>query len=190
MDTQPKSPASVNPRQRNARLLERLLESSAARLRAQAARNATSEADAEDALQEACLAFLRHYEGPEEDSIPLRWMLLVTKRCAWALGSRGRREAPSFEAGLPAGTEAQAGPLCPQRRGPVELAELEAELSERRSQLARLKPDERRAILAVALGYSYAEVCERFAWSYTKANRCLAEGRAALRAMAEEGPLD
>ncbi len=50
-----------------------------------------------------------------------------------------------------------------------------------RSHLAALKRDERRALSLLALGYSYSEICELTEWSYTKVNRCLAEGRAALR---------
>jgi DNA-directed RNA polymerase specialized sigma24 family protein len=181
MDAQPKSPTPVNHSERNGRLLDQLLARSVSRLRAQATRNAANSADAEDALQDACLQFLRFYRGPADLEVALPWLMLVTKRCAWALGRHGRREAPHFEAGLPAGTPEQAGTLCPCRRGPEELAELDAELSARWRMLERLKPDERRAILAFALGYSYAEICERFSWSRTKANRCLVEGRAALR---------
>jgi DNA-directed RNA polymerase specialized sigma24 family protein len=33
----------------------------------------------------------------------------------------------------------------------------------------------------LALGYSYREIAERQGWTYTKVNRCVAEGRAALR---------
>jgi DNA-directed RNA polymerase specialized sigma24 family protein len=44
-----------------------------------------------------------------------------------------------------------------------------------------LKANERIAIVLQAEGYSYAEICEMLGWSYTKVNRCLAEGRAKLR---------
>jgi len=44
-----------------------------------------------------------------------------------------------------------------------------------------LKRDERRALSLLAFGYSYREICEQTGWSYTKVNRCLAEGRATLR---------
>jgi DNA-directed RNA polymerase specialized sigma24 family protein len=47
--------------------------------------------------------------------------------------------------------------------------------------LRRLKPDERRALVLKAEGFSYAEICELNGWTYTKVNRCLAEGRARLR---------
>ena len=55
-----------------------------------------------------------------------------------------------------------------------------------RSHLAKLKPSERRALSLLALGYSYREICEQTGWSYTKVNRCLAEGRAALRELAND----
>jgi DNA-directed RNA polymerase specialized sigma24 family protein len=46
------------------------------------------------------------------------------------------------------------------------------------------KPDHARALMARTLGWRYAEICEAFGWSYTKTNRCVTEGRAALRAAA------
>ena len=46
--------------------------------------------------------------------------------------------------------------------------------------LAQLKPQEIRALLLRAEGYSYAEICEITGWSYAKVNRCLTEGRQAL----------
>ena len=186
MDAQPKSRASVKNEERNARLLEELLVVSGPALRRQAQRNAASEADGEDALQEACVRFLRHYEGPAEQADALPWLLLVVKRCAWRIGRELHRMAPSFESGVAEGSGAEAM-LCNARRGPAELAEVEAELSARWEQLGRLKRDERRAIVLVALGYSYEEICERYGWTHTKVNRCLVEGRAALREMTGEG---
>ena len=55
--------------------------------------------------------------------------------------------------------------------------------------LAELKPDERLAIVLQAQGYSYAEIGELCGWTYTKVNRCLAEGRARLRLGGLPGPL-
>ena len=46
--------------------------------------------------------------------------------------------------------------------------------------LARLKPQEVRCLVLKAEGYSYEEICERTSFSYTKVNRCLAEGRRAF----------
>jgi hypothetical protein len=38
--------------------------------------------------------------------------------------------------------------------------------------LSRLKPDERRALGLLALGYSYKEICAITGWTYTKRNGC------------------
>ena len=43
--------------------------------------------------------------------------------------------------------------------------------------LRALKPQEVRALTLKAQGYSYAEIGEITGWSYTKINRCMAEGR-------------
>jgi hypothetical protein len=40
-----------------------------------------------------------------------------------------------------------------------------------------LKPQEVRALWLRALGHSYEQICEVTGWTYTKVNRCLAEGR-------------
>jgi hypothetical protein len=43
--------------------------------------------------------------------------------------------------------------------------------------LQRLKPQEVRALWLKAMGNSYQEICDATGWSYTKVNRCIAEGR-------------
>jgi hypothetical protein len=43
--------------------------------------------------------------------------------------------------------------------------------------LGRLKPHEVQAIWLKALGHSYEQICAETGWTYTKVNRCLAEGR-------------
>ena len=43
--------------------------------------------------------------------------------------------------------------------------------------LGRVKPDEARALWLKASGESYASIGAKLSWSYTKVNRCLAEGR-------------
>jgi Putative zinc-finger len=43
--------------------------------------------------------------------------------------------------------------------------------------LQRLKPQEVRALWLKAMGNSYQEICDATGWTYTKVNRCLAEGR-------------
>lgn len=187
MDAGPKSRASVNDEKRNAELLQRLLAKSGSILRSQARRNAPSGADAEDALQDACILFISRYEGSTSLLDALRWMQLVVKRCAWTIWHRDRREVMCFEDGFPAYETGEADSLHMERRGPQELAELTAELEEKRELIDQLKTDERRALLLVGLGYSYKEICEHYGWTKTKINRCLSEGRAALRKKLAEG---
>jgi DNA-directed RNA polymerase specialized sigma24 family protein len=98
-------------------------------------------------------------------------MHLVTKREALAV-RRERERLLSAEL-----TDAEPG----EAPCPAECAERREWALDRARNLRRLKPDERRALILRAEGYSYAEICELNGWSYTKVNRCLAEGRARLR---------
>jgi DNA-directed RNA polymerase specialized sigma24 family protein len=188
MATQPKS-EQLSSQQRG-ELLDQLLKEHGAKLRAQTRRNSQLPSDADDALQDACVAFLRFYDGPGGLDA-LRWMQLVSKRCAWVIGRRGHRQRErSF--GLPGEDRPDASPaddfelfLADPGRGPAELAEDADTARERRRRFAQLKPDERRALLLFALGYSYGEIAERCGWTYTKVNRCINEGRATLRASAK-----
>jgi DNA-directed RNA polymerase specialized sigma24 family protein len=59
-----------------------------------------------------------------------------------------------------------------------------AERDDAQRQLARLKPDERTGLGLQAAGFSYKEIAARRGWTYTKTNRCITEGRAALRELA------
>jgi hypothetical protein len=54
-------------------------------------------------------------------------------------------------------------------------------LREAAEALAQVKPQEARALRLKAEGYSYKEICGITGWTYTKVNRCLTEGRRALR---------
>ena len=135
---------------------------------------------AEDALADACVQFLRFFDGVTDEHA-LRWMLVVVKRCAWAI-SRRRRERASLLEAVP--REEIQGEPC---RGPVELLEVAEEVREFGAALDELKPDERRALALLALGYSYREIAESQGWTRTKVNRCLAEGRARLRRLLAEG---
>jgi len=51
-----------------------------------------------------------------------------------------------------------------------------------RCALIHLTPDQRTALILLAAGFSYREIADRRGWTYTKVNRSIAEGRAALRA--------
>jgi DNA-directed RNA polymerase specialized sigma24 family protein len=62
--------------------------------------------------------------------------------------------------------------------GPEQLV---AQIDEARTKLATLKPQELRALTHLAAGYSYKEIAAMNQWTYTKVNRCISEGWAALR---------
>src|SRR5437868_2077039 len=57
----------------------------------------------------------------------------------------------------------------------------EREQAERGAEaLGRLKPQEVRALVLKARGYSYKEIADICGWTYTKVNRCITEGRRAF----------
>jgi RNA polymerase sigma factor (sigma-70 family) len=173
--------------ERNARLLDRLMRNHGGSLLRRARFHSECAEDAEEAPSEAALHFLRSFDGREEAEAH-RWMLLVVKRCAWAI-SRQRRERRSVVEEVSADAiETELGiVLADERRGPAQLAESDEEIARFAAGLRRLKPDERRAITLLALGYSRAEIRELQGWSQAKLHRSLVKGRARLRALLAEG---
>ena len=165
---------------RNAELLEGILARHEAKLRRQAAHNSQLRGDVEDALQEAYALFLEHYDG-RWPALP--YLLTTVKRCAWAISRRGsRRREIGPEQALGPDAEADLWELIPNAGPePVDVAERREDLKRRRQAFSLLKPDEQRALLLLGLGLSYAEIAEFNSWTYTKVNRCVAEGRARLR---------
>jgi RNA polymerase sigma factor (sigma-70 family) len=149
-------------------------------LRRTARRFSSNEADAEDALQRAAEILLRR--SPEERGRRLlAWMGVVTRHEALTVGREARR--------VPLG--ADEGGLDPERLAgtapdPSVAIERRERVAAAAAALARLKPQERRALALQAAGCSYAEIQAITGWTYTKVNRCIAEGRAALR---ELGPV-
>jgi len=189
MDAQPKSRASVN-RKRNAELLRQLLADSEQLLRQQARKHAELPEDADDALQSAYLLFIERYRGDWE---PLAWLQTTVKRECWALyRNASRRRVRSLDAAIRSSADSD-GPWVEALPSPVadpqECAERSDCVEEHRRALAELKPAERRALGLLAAGLSYAEICELTGWTYTKVNRCLAEGRGALRGVAHDAPI-
>ncbi len=143
-----------------------------------ARRHSLCREDAEDALQRASEILLTKAPSLEPARL-IAWMAVVTKHEAIAV----RRSRERLLRCLP--TEATVlDPLdviatdAPQ---PAERVERRDAVLEAWRSLAELKANERIAILLQAEGYSYAEICEMLGWTYTKVNRCLAEGRAKLR---------
>ena len=68
----------------------------------------------------------------------------------------------------------------PRSRAPAALPEVRERARQAAGRLAALKPQERRTIGLQAAGCPYAEIQAITGWTYTKLNRCLTEGRAAL----------
>ena len=154
-----------------------LLESHGALLRGIARRYSACPEDADDAVQRAAVILLT--KGPTVDPGRLiGWMIVVTKHEALAV-RRGRQRLLDSLALEPYGDPLDG--VASERPGPAERFERVEALAEARAALAELKANERLAIVLQAQGYSYAEICRICGWSYTKVNRCLAEGRAALR---------
>lgn len=178
MDAQPKPRASVN-RERNAELLCELLTQSDHLLRRQARQHAQLPEDADDALQFAYLRFIERYRG---DCEPLAWLYTTVKREAWAMRRKASRQRELSCDGSIDRLDSDAASGADAAAQPDELAERREELLERKRLLGQLKPDERRALMIFACGFSYREISELTGWTYTKVNRCIAEGRAALRA--------
>jgi RNA polymerase sigma factor (sigma-70 family) len=132
--------------------------------------------DAEDAFQRAVEILLT--KAPDRPPPALiAWMQVVTRREALAV----RRARERLLAAWREEPDDLIAHLLCDRPGPMERAERRERVAAAARALAALKPDERLAIALQAHGYSYAEICELCGWTYTKVNRCLAEGRARLR---------
>ncbi len=166
-------------------VLEHLLAANGDRLLSHARRHAQRAADAEEALQTACALFLERYEGGCD---PLAWLYTTVKREAWAIRRRGsRRRECGFTGPKDSGGSYDLTETLSADTSDPEQRALRRELHrEHRGALAALKPAERTALLLRALGYTYHEIMALQDWSYTKVNRSLAEGRAALRALERE----
>ncbi|HEX2707786.1 MAG TPA: sigma-70 family RNA polymerase sigma factor [Solirubrobacterales bacterium] len=141
--------------------------------------NAIGDADAEEALQEAFASFIRRFD-PDAGAPPMAWLTLTLKRQCW----RQRREAHlDRQLGQEAerGGEELGSVLESIPSAAFELEQRVAERDDARRRIGRLKPDQRIALGFFAAGFSYREIAGRRGWTYTKVNRCVSEGRAALR---------
>ena len=181
MATQPDPGPNADQREQNARVLAEVLERKGHLLRRQARRHAELPDDVDDALQSAYLLFLERYNGVGE---PLAWLYTTVKREAWAIRRRGFRQR---ERSLNWVSDERDGDidlteaLPSEAPGPSDLLARSESMSEQRQALTALKPDERRALWLFGFGLSYAEICRVTGWTHTKVNRCLSEGRSALR---------
>jgi RNA polymerase sigma factor (sigma-70 family) len=150
-----------------------LLSGHAPLLRRTARRVSLCQDDADDACQRA-LEIVLTKAPPLEPNRLVAWARVVTRREALAV-RRAR------ERGLSAGEADQAADTLPaDRPTAVEVLERRDRALVALRSLATLRPDERRALVLQASGYSYAEIGAITGWTYTKVNRMLAEGRARL----------
>jgi RNA polymerase sigma factor (sigma-70 family) len=147
-------------------------------LRRTARRYSLCRDDADDAYQRALEILLT--KAPTEDPRQLiRWMQTVTKHEALAL-RRNRERILGRPAGRTAGEDDERDwveELPFEGAGPLDVAERHERIARSREALRRLKPQELRALTLKAEGYSYTEIGEITGWTYTKINRCMAEGR-------------
>jgi RNA polymerase sigma factor (sigma-70 family) len=120
--------------------------------------------DAEDALQRAMEIYVRRLDSLDP-ATELAWLKVVVRNEALAL-RRARSDGDELTERLPS-----PGAAVDER------AERDERLARSLEALARLKPDERTALLLKAEGFSYREIGERLGWTYTKVNRAITEGR-------------
>lgn len=163
------------PRDELLRAAVELLEHHGPSFRRTARRVSICADDADDALQRATEILLTKAPTVEQRRL-VGWMTVVTRHEAIAV-RRARERALGLGDLEP---EALIGGLASEAPGPCERFERREFLDAAQRALAGLKADHRLAIVLQAEGYSYEEICELCGWTYTKVNRCLAEGRARL----------
>jgi RNA polymerase sigma factor (sigma-70 family) len=140
--------------------------------------------DADDAYQRAVEILLTKAPAVEPPRLAA-WMAVVTRREAMAVRrTRERLLGATAAQADEDGAQSRLERVACDRPGPAEQAERREQVGQARRVLAALKPHERMALALQAGGYSYAEICGACGWTYTKVNRCLAEGRARLRRLA------
>ena len=150
----------------------KLLQRHGASIMATARRSAACAEDAEDAYQRGVEILLtKAPTTAEEELVP--WLRTVVKHEAWALRRQRLRGAPVTDDGeVPEGSSEAA--LTHEQAERLERLRLGAEA------MKQLKPQEIRALLLKAEGYSYKQIQDITGWTYTKVNRCLTEGRKAF----------
>ena len=133
--------------------------------------------DAEDAYQRA-LEILLTKAPPIEGDALVRWMQTVTKREALAVRRQRERLLGSSSSNLDEGDGRDPlDAIASESPGPNDRAARRERVARSGEALQALKPQEVRALTLKAQGYSYAEIGEMTGWTYTKINRCMAEGR-------------
>lgn len=97
----------------------------------------------------------------------MRWMLLVVKRCAWAIARRTEiRPARHGIVDIAAAGDRELQRASLERQLDVpELAVRSEETARLIELIEQLKPDEREALILLGLSCSYAEIAEMRGWS-------------------------
>jgi RNA polymerase sigma factor (sigma-70 family) len=125
--------------------------------------------DAQDAYQRGLEILLRHARRLDPDRAA-GWLHTVVKHEAMAVRRSRQR--------LLGGGELDADALeCRTTPSPEERVASFEHVARSAEALQRLKPQEVQAMWLKAAGNSYQQICETTGWTYTKVNRCLAEGR-------------
>src|SRR5512133_3897800 len=125
--------------------------------------------DAHDAYQRGLEILMRHAARLDPERAA-GWLHTVVKHEALAI-NRSRRRIVGF-------AEVDLDALESRTSASPEEHVLGADRVARSAEaLHGLKPQEVRALWLKALGHSYEQICEVTGWTYTKVNRCLAEGR-------------
>ncbi len=111
------------------------------------------------------------------------WLITVAVHEAWQLQERRAQEMPVGPLDRRSISDDDAAPE------PVDAVRVDVETrvvdraqhEEDIAAFLTLKPRERQALYLQAVGYRYAEICELTGFTYTAVNRCITEGRRALR---------
>ncbi len=181
--TEPKTQPVVDEAARKRAAIE-VIAQHEGRLKQTARRYSLCADDAEDAYQRAMEILLTKAPTAQPHELS-RWTHTVIRHEALAI-RRNRERLLGNAASDPESREAKTDwvALIPATDdGPDRRVERREQVARSREALQALKPAELRALTLLAEGYSYAEICERTGWSYTKVNRCLAEGRERFRSL-------
>ncbi|MBI4897456.1 MAG: sigma-70 family RNA polymerase sigma factor [Actinobacteria bacterium] len=164
---------SASRPQTNGSAVEPLLAEHGAAILSVARRNSRSAADAEDAFQRAFEKLIAKAPSLTGDEL-LAWMLTVVRNEALMIvRSQNRLAAEAVEEHL--AYTADESPT------PAELVADRETVLHGQDALRRLRPDQLRCLLLRAEGLNYAAIQSATGFSYAKVNRCLSEGRSALR---------
>ena len=154
---------------------QRLIARHGAQVMRTARRYSVTAEDAEDAYQRAVEIMLtKAPDIPDAELLP--WLKTVVKHEAFAIRRQHGCVALGVDGTLEGASEAEASIAAPAP-SPSEQTERFERLRLGAEAIRHLKPQEIRAMTLLAEGYSYQQICEETGWTYTKVNRCLAEGR-------------